>query len=243
MRIDDQLEMDLSEEMKNALEKVVQEKVGFNQSTRVILQHWKFFPEFLKDGHWVRLTNPGLQSQALTVHLKLLMEHLYKLGLRAPNEETFAMITTLLLLTDQGRFSDGISLRSAYLSCKTQAGHWLNILKNQKTQPAHPMMQELPKSFADLDPERMKDVFGEGCHPAPLPQGLTMETLLHLCSLVPQRSSRLTTQLQIPRSVPVRGHSAVARHFAAGAPALAPLPGGLNVPQQHLVEFFDMFQS
>ena len=85
MRIDDQLaeEMDLSEEMKNALVKLVQEKVGFNQSTRVILQHWKFFPEFLKDGHWLRLTNPGVQSQALTVDLKLLMEHLYKLGLHS----------------------------------------------------------------------------------------------------------------------------------------------------------------
>ena len=235
-------EMDLTEEMKDALVKLVQEKAGFNQSTRVILQQWKFFPEFLKEGHWLRLTNPGLQSQALTVHLKLLMEHLYKLGLRAPSEDTFAMITTLLLLTDQGRFSDSISLRSAYLSCKSQARHWLQILKHQKTQPNHPRLQELPKSAADLDPERLKDVFGEGCGAAPLPDQLTMETLLHLCSLVPQRSSRLTTQLQIPRSVAVRGHSAVARQFAAGVPALELLHGGLNCPTQHAVNFFPLFQ-
>lgn len=99
------------------------------------------------------------------------------------------------------------------------------------------MLQELPKSYAELGPERLRDVFGEGCQPAPLPPNLTMETLLHLCSLVPQRSSRLTTQLQIPRSVPARSHNAVARHFAAGAPALTPLAGGLIVPQQHLVDF------
>lgn len=213
-------DIDFTADMRSGLEKIVQEKVGFVQSGRVILQQWKYFPEFLKDSLWLRLTNPGYQSQALTVHLKLLVEHLYKLGLRAPNEETFAMLTTVLLLTDQGRFTDMVSLRSAYLSAKSQARQWLDVMKKQKEQPRCCKLQDLPKTPSDLDPERLRDVFGEGNLPAPLPAGVEMETLLHLCSLVPQRSSRLSTHLQIPSSNPSRSHVQVARRFATAAPAL-----------------------
>lgn len=151
-------DIDFTADMRSGLEKIVQEKVGFVQSGRVILQQWKYFPEFLKDSLWLRLTNPGYQSQALTVHLKLLVEHLYKLGLRAPNEETFAMLTTVLLLTDQGRFTDMVSLRSAYLSAKSQARQWLDVMKKQKEQPRCCKLQDLPKTPSDLDPERLRDV-------------------------------------------------------------------------------------
>lgn len=223
--------VDFTADMRSCLEKIVQEKVGFVQSGRVVLQQWKYFPEFLKDSLWLRLTNPGLQSQALTVHLRLLVEHLYKLGLRAPNEETFAMLTTVLLLTDQGRFTDTVSLRSAYLSTKSQARQWLEVMKKQKEQPHCSRLQDLPKAPSDLDPERLRHVFGEGALPASLPTGVNMETLLHLCSLVPQRSSRLSTHLQIPTSVPSRSHVQVARRFASAAPAwgMEHLHAGLGV--------------
>ena len=220
--------VDVTADLRSCLEKIVQEKVGFVQSGRAVLQQWTYFPEFLKDSLWLRLTNPGLQSQALTVHLKLLVEHLYKLGLRAPNEETFAMLTTVLLLTDQGRFTDMVGLRSAYLSTKSQARQWLDVLKKQKEQPHCSRLQDLPKAPSDLYPERLRRVFGEGALPASL---VNMETLLHLCSLVPQRPSRLSTHLQIPSSVPSRSHVQVARRFASAAPAwgMDHLHAGLGV--------------
>ena len=214
-------DIDFTADMRSCLGKIVQEKVGFVQSGRVVLQQWKFFPEFLKDSLWLRLMNPGLQSQALTVQLKLLVEHLYKLGLRAPNEETFAMLTTVLLLTDQGRFSDMVSLRSAYLSTKSQARQWLDVMKKQKEQPHCSRLQDLPKNPQELEPERLREVFGEGGLPASLPTGVDMETLLHLCTLVPQRSSRLSTHLQLQPAMGSRGHAQVARRFATATPALA----------------------
>ena len=67
--------MPWTEEMMSTLVEVVQEKVSF-VSTRVTLQNWKIVPLYLREADWLRLTNPALQSQALTAHLKLLIEHL-----------------------------------------------------------------------------------------------------------------------------------------------------------------------
>lgn len=68
--------MPWTEEMMSSLLAVVTEKVSF-VSTRVSLQNWKLLPLYLRDADWLRLTNPSLQPQALTVHLKLLIEHLF----------------------------------------------------------------------------------------------------------------------------------------------------------------------
>ena len=78
------------------------------------------------------------------------------MGLRNPSEETFSMMTTLLLICDQSRFYDSIGLRSAYLSTKSEARAILAALKKGEFQPPFGLLQELP-----LDPkgagERPKD--------------------------------------------------------------------------------------
>ena len=87
------------------------------------------------------------------------------------------MLTTVLLLTDQGRFTDMVSSRSAYLSTESQARQWLDVMKKQKEQPHCSRLQDSPKAPSDLDPERLRYVFGEGALPASLPAGVNMEML------------------------------------------------------------------
>ena len=65
------------DDMKKVLKEIIQDKVAFVQSpTRVILQHWTHFPLYLREEDWLRLTNPSMQSQAFTVTLKEMMDHL-----------------------------------------------------------------------------------------------------------------------------------------------------------------------
>lgn len=64
-----------TDDMKEALCKVVQGKASLS-STRVVLQHWTNCPLFLREEDWLRLTNVGLQSQAFTVNLKEMVDHL-----------------------------------------------------------------------------------------------------------------------------------------------------------------------
>lgn len=192
--------MQLTDAMKDDVLKNVNAKVAFDPAaspSRVVLQKWSHFPLFLTTSDWLRLTNPSLQSQALTHHLKCMLHCLYSLGLRHPHEETYAMMTVLLLLNDQQRFNDIVALRSVYLSCKTQAKSWLTVLKNKTEQPALPPLQILPDSPDGLEKERVKMVYGDG-GPAALPQQITLEALMHLASLVPLRSTRSGMTIQLP---------------------------------------------
>lgn len=98
------------------------------------------------------------------------------MGLRHPSEETFSMITTLLLICDQTRFYDAIGLRSAYLSTKTQARAVLAALKKAEVQPPLGLLQELPLDPKELDSGRKMQSFGDQ-EPAPLPPNIKMDTL------------------------------------------------------------------
>ena len=129
------------------------------------------------------------------------------------------MLTCLLLLCDQGRFSDGISLRSAYLACKSQAKHWLTLYRNEP-QVMGPL-QDLPADPSDLDEARRKFVFGDG-KPAELPANITMELLTHLSSLIAMRSTNSQCTLQIPKNAMTSMYQQPQQRFNPGPFALQP---------------------
>lgn len=119
------------------------------------------------------------------------------MGLRNPSEETFSMVTTLLLICDQTRFYDAIGLRSAYLSTKTQARAVLSALKKAEFQPPLGLLQELPLDPKQLDSGRKMQSFGNQ-EPASLPENIKMDQLHFLRNKIPLRSSNASISLQKP---------------------------------------------
>lgn len=117
--------MPWTDEQRKALLSVVQGKLlNSEQQTpaagRLPMQDFTAFPRYLRDEDWKRITDASLASQALSLTLKEIMEHLGRLTLRAPSEETCALLTVLLLRHDPARVADPETLRSAYLAVKSQ---------------------------------------------------------------------------------------------------------------------------
>ena len=137
------------------------------------------------------------------------------------------MLTCLLLLCDQGRFSDGISLRSAYLSCKSQAKHWLTLYRNEPQVMG--AMQDLPTDPSDLDETRRKFAFGDE-RPAQLPVNITTELLNHLSSLIAMRSTNSQCTLQIPKNAMTSMYQQPQQRFHPGPFALQPPAPTLALP-------------
>ena len=79
------------------------------------------------------------------------VQRLWKLGLRAPSEPTYSMITVVLLMMELMRLSDGIQLRSAKncLKAKTDENNGDEFCKT---------LPPMPTSLAE---ERYKRVFPE----------------------------------------------------------------------------------
>jgi hypothetical protein len=169
----------------------VQSKVLAKEQTaavtgRLPMQDFTSFCHYLRQEDWDRLCDPSLQSQALHVHLREIMEHLGKLTLRCPSEDTYGMLTTVLLMHDQGRFSDPIALRSVYLSVKAQAKAVLAKLKKEHL--LGPIIRVLPSDPKALDPTLFRAVFG-GMGPAAIPTHVNLDTLATQRSLIKLRIS------------------------------------------------------
>ena len=181
--------MPWSEEQRSSLVKVVQDKVLSGQqqvpvTNRQFGQDFTSLLHYLRAEDWSRLMDPTLKSQSLSLHLTELMTHLSKLTLRSPTEETWGVLTALLLLHEESRFDDPIQLRSSFLSTKTQGRSVLNRLKKEEL--LGPMVRVLPADPNVLDKGLFHKVFGDK-GPAPVPEKINMQTFLIRADIVPLR--------------------------------------------------------
>lgn len=147
-----------------------------------------------KEEDWNRLLDASLQKQVLCLHLREIVEHLFKLTLRHPSEDVLAMLTVLLLFHDQGRFMDGPSLRSSYLSAKTQFKTYMDALKKSDTNEL-PLLGSLPADPKTLPEEYRRQAFGEEGRPAALPACVKYDQFVCLAQLVPQRGNHGSLKL------------------------------------------------
>ena len=181
--------MSWSEEQRTSLVKVVQDKVLAGQQQHAVAgrqfgQDFTSLLHYLRAEDWKRLMDPTLQSQSLSVHLTEIVTHLSKLTLRSASEETWGVLTALLLLHDEARFDDPIQLRSSFLSTKTQGKAVLNRLKKEEL--LAPMIRVLPADPNVLDRELFHKVFGDQ-GPAPVPAQINMQTFLVRADIIPLR--------------------------------------------------------
>ena len=114
-------------ELRSTIAKALQSKVSESlrrpvMVNRTQLQDFTWFPMYLTMADWNQVMG---ETMALGQKCQLVMERLWKLGLQAPSEPTYAMLTTVLLLTDSARFSDSVQLRSSYLHVKGLAKGYL----------------------------------------------------------------------------------------------------------------------
>ncbi|CAK9062776.1 unnamed protein product [Durusdinium trenchii] len=183
-----------------ALTDKVEQSLGRNVlSARSNLQDFVHCPLYLTEADWAVVLGDGNVAEKN----QCLMERLYKLGLRNPTEDTYAMLTTLLLLKEPHRFNDFVQLRSSYLAVKNLVK---SFLKNQG-KSAQGATQNLPNRLpptvsAYLQEEVKNDVYGPGGGPAPLPNGVSMLNLTQLMQTVPERSTRSTISTLVPKSQP-----------------------------------------
>ena len=187
------------ETISQAIHRKVQESMGGKGVVRDRVQHQQFtwFPQYLTKSDWeivMTTTIPAAQK------CSVVMDRLWKLDLRSPNEDTYAMITVVLLLTETQRFMDAVQLRSSYLSVKGLVKSFLKgRIGNLQPTWTH---KDLPPVVAALEQERVATAYAEGDGPASLPEGITMEYLQHWMNVVPQRSNSSSISISLPKSVP-----------------------------------------
>ena len=170
------------------------------QTNRRELQDFVYFPYYMTAADWetVLKDEPSNIAQKCTK----LMDRLYSLGLRAPSEHTMAMITTALLLQDSTRFQDSLQLRSSYLTIK---GMVKTYLKNKMEDPTPDLcVKTLPPSPEVFLVNFEGTFYKPNERPGPLPQGVTMQQLLELQQLVPERSNRRTINVPLAKAVPMQ---------------------------------------
>ena len=180
--------------------KVKQSMVGKTVVSRIPMQQFQHFPMYLMDSDWSSILSDGINVQH---KCDIVMERLYGLGLRAPSEDTLAMLTVVLLLRDSQRLSDGIQLRSAYLSVKQMVKNFFKGMKTSSdtTLVASDVVEKLPSDPKALQEEKLHKAYPAGKGPAQcLPSGVEMEYLLRLMSMVPQRSNSRTISMQLPKA-------------------------------------------
>lgn len=192
----------LKETICQAIHEKVQESLkGKIVTNRANLQNYVFFPEYLTSGDWdVLMSNQNIGQKCNTV-----MERCYRLGLRNPTEATYAMVCTCLLLRDQDRFAEPVTLRSSYLTTKQLAKGFLNQ-KQKANLPSGEVHQYLPPCPRSLEASRWTAAYGEDKPAAKFPDGVTMELLRQLMATVPERGNSALLRVQ---------------HQVQGAPAAA----------------------
>ena len=183
--------------ISQAIHKKVQESMVKKGVVKDRVQHQSFtwFPQFLCKSDWDLLMNATIPTAQ---KVSVVMDRLWKLDLRAPNEDTQAMITVCLLLTETQRFSDPVQLRSSYLSVK---GLVKSYLKNRLNSVAPTWThKELPPVVGALEEERLANAYAEGEKPGSLPDGITMEYMMYWMNVVPQRSNSSSIAISLPKT-------------------------------------------
>ena len=194
---------DMKEAISQALHTKVTESLGAGKviASRMPMQDFSWFPVYLTQKDWDIVLQADTSAN-VGLKCNVVCDRLWKLGLRAPSEPTYAMITAILLLREPMRFSDGIQLRSSYLTVKQLVKNCLKAKSDEKTgDECYKTLPPMPTSLAE---ETYKRVFPEGDGPVALPKGLSIGYLKELQAMVPARSynKKLQMPLQFPKAVP-----------------------------------------
>ena len=199
-----------TQELKETLCNTINVKVENSLSgmrrlgTRQVLQDFHYFPYYLTTREWDMLLHDATINVAQKCNR--VMDRLYRLGLRAPSENTMSMLTTVLLLQDSTRFQDYLQLRSSYLTIKDMVK---NYLKNKVEDNPNLIVKSLPPP-PQVFMATMSDVvyYQNGEEPGLLPAGVTMENLIELHQLIPQRSNRKTINVSGAKAPSPASHEA-----------------------------------
>eukprot|EP00434_Breviolum_minutum_P039629 symbB.v1.2.035198.t1/scaffold4591.1/size37605/3 len=162
------------ESHRHTLVGVVQSKVEEGRGSKPLagrtpLQDFCWFPVYLTEAEWkIVLDN---KATSLPYRTNIVTERCFRLGLKAPSEETYAMCATVLLLPEQERFGDAVSLRSSYITVKDLVKQCLKA-KSEEEGSKFEFLKQLPADPRGLEPERLDAAYGPGVRPpARLPEG------------------------------------------------------------------------
>ena len=190
-----------TEAHKRTLLDVIHGKVEASMGGRAVQsrapnQDYTYFPLYLTKSDWEQLVSTSVQFVS---KLEAVASRLWSLGLRNPSEDTSAMLTGVLLLTEPHRMSDGLQLRSSYLSTKQLLKDWLKK-RGAAENPPPVLMRSLPPTISALPQELRNDAYAGSEEPASLPPGITMERLKQLEGMVPNRSNSKILQIHLPKA-------------------------------------------
>lgn len=180
--------------------KVKEHLVGKAVNSRLPMQQFQNFPMYLMDSEWTAVLS---ESSNVQQKCDVVMTRLHAIGLTAPSEDTLAMLTVVLLLRDSQRLSDGVQLRSSYLAVKQMVKGFLKSVKERRDEHFD-FIEKLPADPAAISPIKLRNMYPNDSGPSKLPNGVDMENLLRLMSLVPQRSTSRSISMQLPKAA---GHS------------------------------------
>ena len=162
--------------------------------TRQSMQSWELFPLYLSEGLWEKIQDTRVSSVSV---LEALTKHLVALGLRAPSENTQAMVLSLLNLREpeERRRTDSASLRTAYLNVK---GHLQSMLQRSKAAASAPpngvSLISLPADPMDTSVAFREVAFGRD---EIVPPALSIDTLQEICRTVPLRSTNASAKTSV----------------------------------------------
>ena len=214
------------ETISQAINVKVQASLGKTLSPRVALQDYTWFPVYLTDRDWASVLDDNVQ---VGHKVDVLMERLWNLGLRAPSEETMAMLTVVLLLREPQRFSDRLQLRSSYISVKDMVKSNLKKRRgvSENSEAEGDVMRVLPAMPSTLDREKLEKVYpGSGMPASKKPDGITADSLAQMQRHIPLRSTNKSIALQLPKSAGLP-------HLAQPGSLLALLGGFMGSMGQH----------
>ena len=154
---------------------------------RSAMQQWVPFPLYLPEAVWQQALAP---HQSAVGSAEVLIDHLFRMGLRHPSEATQAMMVACTVYREKDaekrtRLLEGAHLRSVFLNVK--ALYKSKIARARLPALSDAYLVDLPSNL-DSAPESLKALcFGEASPTPCMP--CSFEELLDIVQRVPQRSS------------------------------------------------------
>ena len=188
------------ETLQGAIRQKVEETIALRSGrARFPMQNYTMFPIYLTARDWCVVLDA---SHNVAQKCDCIMSRLWSLGLRCPSEPTAAMLTATLLLHEPQRFSDGLQLRSSYISVKSLMKGFIKGKTQAQFNPPV-VLKELPPSTTAIPKELYDATYDQEEKPGPLPPGVTLEKLKQLEEMIPNRSNNKQLQIQVPKAAGV----------------------------------------
>ena len=166
---------------------------------RFPMQDYTLFPLYLTRNDWHVLLNRDFN---VAQKCQVVMNRLFRLGVRCPSEFTYAMVTAVILLIEPERFSDPLQLRSSYLTVKGICKTILTSKVKDIEGPPSSIQKALPPVRTALPQDLLQAAYGDSNEEPmdPLPENISIEGLKQLESLVSCRGNNKKLQLQFRKA-------------------------------------------